>query len=76
MTSYIGPITNSIIENFINEMKKPSNVENITSNIINPLMCAILTNYYPYIIMIFAINIVTLILCILILIFIINKKNL
>lgn len=45
-----GPITNSIIDGIISEIKKKKTKEKIMKNIIDPLLCDLTTRYYPYLI--------------------------
>jgi len=46
--SYVGPITDAIIDAGINEFKKPSNRAKITKNIIDPIVKEISTKLLPY----------------------------
>lgn len=46
--SYVGPITDAIIDAGINEFKKPSNRIKITKNIIDPIVKEISTKLLPY----------------------------
>jgi len=64
MTTYIGPITDSIIDNFIKEVNSKKQKEKIMNNIIDPLLCDLAARYYPYFIMIIIILCVIIILLI------------
>ena len=45
-----GPITNSVIDGVISEIKKKKTKEKIMKNIVDPLLCDLTTRYYPYLI--------------------------
>jgi hypothetical protein len=46
--SYVGPITDAIIDAGINEFKKPANRAKITKNVIDPIVKEISTKLLPY----------------------------
>ena len=46
--SYVGPVTSSIIDASIEEIKKPANREKITKNIVNPIVKEISMKLLPY----------------------------
>ena len=46
--SYVGPITDAIIDAGINEFKKPANRAKITKNVIEPIVKEISTKLLPY----------------------------
>ena len=48
--TYIGPITDGIVNGLIDEFKKKKTKEKIVKNIIDPLLCDIAEKYYPHII--------------------------
>jgi hypothetical protein len=48
MTSYIGPLTEGIIDTCITEFKKPAIREKITKNIIDPVVREISIKLLPY----------------------------
>jgi hypothetical protein len=64
MTTYIGPITDSLIDHAIKEINSKKQKEKIMNNIIDPLLCDLAARYYPYFIMII------IILCVIILLLI------
>ena len=73
--SYIGPLTNAILDTIIKEIKKKHNKEKIMKNIIDPLLCDLTTRYYPHFLTITVILVVVVILLIAILVIsIINKS--
>jgi cytochrome c-type biogenesis protein CcmH/NrfF len=74
MDNFIGPITNSMLDNVIKEIKKKKNKEKIMKNIIDPLLCDITNRYYPHFMTITIILIVMVILLITILIMIVVQK--
>jgi hypothetical protein len=75
-TTYVGPITNNIIEEFINELKKKETKDKIFEGVINPLIRDISTRYYPYFILIIVVLVLIIVLLISILItMIVQKKN-
>lgn len=51
MSSYIGPITDSVIEMIIKELKKKETKEKVMKNIIDPLIKDMSSRYYPYFMM-------------------------
>ncbi len=74
--TYVGPITNNIMEEFINELKKKETKDKIFDGIINPLIRDISTRYYPYFILIIVVLVLIIVLLISILItMIVHKKN-
>jgi hypothetical protein len=48
--TYIGPITNGIVDGLIDEFKKKKTKDKIIKNIIDPLLCDIAEKYYPHVI--------------------------
>lgn len=73
MTSYIGPITNSVIEGISKELKKKETKDKIMKNIVNPLIHDVLARYYPYFISMLIIFLIIIILLVFILI--VNLKH-
>lgn len=67
MNTYIGPITNDLIDKITNEVKKKKTKEKIMRNIIDPLLCDIAKRYYPYLIMITSVLVIIILLLIVIL---------
>jgi hypothetical protein len=69
MSTYVGPITNGVIDCVIKEIKKKKTKEKIMKNIIDPLLCDLATRYYPHFITItiFLVVIVLLLISILVL---------
>ena len=68
MSSYIGPIADSLIDGIIKEFQKKEVKEKIEQNIINPLLADVLRKYYPYLVTIVIIFIIIILLLIWILI--------
>jgi len=68
MTSYIGPITDSVIEGIIRELKKKEVKEKVMKNVIDPLIRDMASRYYPYFMMIIVILLIIIILLVSILI--------
>ena len=66
--TYIGPITDSIIDCLIKEVKKKETKEKIMQNIIDPLLKDMSSRYYPYFMMIIVIMLIVIILLVIILI--------
>jgi hypothetical protein len=56
----IGPITNQLIETFINEFKKDDNKAKINENVIYPILYDITYKVYPYFISFFLLQIIIL----------------
>lgn len=75
MSTYIGPITNSMIDALSVELKKENTQEKITKNIIDPIMKKLFCRYSPYFITITVILLVNVILLILILILLTLRKK-
>ena len=75
MPNFIGPITNSLIDNIIKEFKKKEMKEKIITNICNPIIYDISIRFYPYFILILSILCIIIILLIIIIILIFSKKN-
>lgn len=74
MDSYIGPITNSFINNVIKEFKTPHNKKKIMKYIINPLFCDLTAKFYPHFIIFTIILFVMVIMLTVLLIYIILNK--
>ncbi len=47
-TTFIGPITDGIVKDFINEVKKKKNRDKIMKNLIEPILSDINDRYYPH----------------------------
>lgn len=72
--SFIGPMTDNIINSFIDEIKKKKNKEKIMKNIIEPIINDINDRYYPHMLMLIVLLALIIILLLLLLIGNINKK--
>jgi len=55
---YVGPITNSIIDGVIKELKRKRNKEKILKHIIDPLLYDLTSRYYHYFITIIIILVI------------------
>lgn len=66
--SYIGPLTNTIIDCVIKELKKKQTKEKVMNNIVDPLLRDMSSRYYPYFMMIIVVMLVIIILLVSILI--------
>lgn len=76
MTPFIGPITNSLIENIIKEFKKKEVKDKIIKNVCEPLLQDLSIRYYPYFICVIVILVLIIVLLLSILILIIlNRRN-
>lgn len=75
MSSYIGPITNSVIEGIINELKKKEVKDKVMNNIIDPLLHDMASKYYHYLMIIVIIVLIVIVLLVSILIISITNKN-
>lgn len=75
MSTYIGPMTNAIIDGVTNEIKKKKTKEKIMRNIIDPLLKDLSVRYYPYFVSITIVMAVIIILLIAILILLVLQKN-
>lgn len=77
MNKYIGPITNTVIDGIIKEIKKKKIKEKIMKNIFDPLLCDLTTRYYPHFLTITIILVVMVLLLISILVMLVlsNTKN-
>lgn len=67
MSNYIGPITDSVIEGIIRELKKKETKEKVMRDIIDPLLYDMASRYYPYFIMMIVILVIIIILLVAIL---------
>ena len=47
-TTFMGPITDGIVNDFINEVKKKKNRDKIMKNFIEPILNDINDRYYPH----------------------------
>lgn len=72
--SYIGPLTNTLIEKIIHELRKKKTKERVMENIIDPLLRDMAARYYPYFIMMIVILLIIIILLVSILIVNISQK--
>lgn len=75
MSTYIGPITDSVIEGIIKELKKKETKEKVMKHIIDPLLRDMSSRYYPYFIMMIVILLIIIILLVSILIVNITNKD-
>ena len=75
MPNFIGPITNSLIDNIIKEFKKKEMKEKIIKNICNPIIYDITIQFYPYFILILTVLCVIIILLSIIMILLFSKKK-
>jgi hypothetical protein len=48
--TYIGPITDGIVDGLIDEFQKKKTKDKIIKNIIDPLLCDIAEKYYPHVV--------------------------
>lgn len=71
----IGPLTNSIVEEFIKTMKDPITQDKIKVNVVDPITQYVLDKVYPYFVITSIIFILTFLIALLIL-FLMLKKNL
>jgi hypothetical protein len=75
MSSYVGPITNSVIDGVIKEINKKKTKEKIMRHVIDPLLCDLSIRYYPHFITITIVLVVIIILLIAILIILVINMN-
>ena len=75
MPNFIGPITNSLIDNIIKEFKKKEMKEKITTNICDPIIYDIRIRFYPYFVLILTILCIIIILLTIIIILLFSKKK-
>jgi uncharacterized membrane protein len=75
MTTYIGPITDSVIEGIIKELKKKETKEKVMKNIIDPLILDMSSRYYPYFMMVIIVLLIIVILLVAILVINIKSKD-
>ena len=47
-STYIGPFTDKLIDDFITEIRKEKNMEKIKSGVLDPVLCDINDRYYPH----------------------------
>ena len=74
MSTYLGPITNSVIDGIITEIKKKKTKEKIMRHIIEPLLRDLTIRYYPHLLTITIILVLMVLLLVSILIIIVVQK--
>lgn len=47
-STYIGPFTDKLIQDFIHEIRKEKNMNRIKENILDPVLCDINDRYFPH----------------------------
>lgn len=78
MSTFIGPVTNSIIDGLVKEFKKKETKEKLMKNICDPFLHDVAMRYYPYFIVTMIILLVIIVLLISILIIVLcngHKTN-
>jgi hypothetical protein len=75
MDLYIGPMTDSLLINISNELKKKKNKERIMKDIIGPILEDINKKYYPHFVSIISLFIMMILLLISLLILSIYTKK-
>lgn len=75
MTSYIGPICDSIIDSVVVEIKKPETKEKIMNDIVDPFLADMLNRYYPYFMVIIVFLFIVVVLLLAILLLSVSNKN-
>lgn len=75
ITGYIGPITDTVLNSIIKELRKKHNKEKIMKNIIDPLVHDITNRYYPHFISVTVVLIVIVILLFAILLLTVFQKQ-
>lgn len=74
MSTYIGPLTNSLIDYIIKEVNKKETKERIMTSVIDPFLSDLSIRYYPYFIMMIIILLLIVILLVALLVLaVINK---
>lgn len=71
--SFLGPLTDNLVDSFVNEMKKKKNKEKIMKNFIEPILNDINDRYYPH--MMVLVVLLALIVILLTLMLILNAIN-
>lgn len=74
MSTYIGPLTDGIIDSIIKEMKKKKTKDKIMRGIIDPLLCDLTSRYYRHLMTITGVLVFVIILLISILVLLVLKK--
>ena len=72
-TSFIGPMTENLINGFVDELKKKKNRDKIMRNVIEPILTDIDNRYFPH--MMTLTMLLTLIIILLIMLLIANTHN-
>lgn len=75
MSTFIGPVTDALIDGIIKEIKKKHNKEKIMKNIIDPLLCDLSSRYYPHFMSVIVVLILMVILLLAILIICIFNRG-
>jgi len=71
--SFIGPMTENIINSFVDEIKKKKNREKIMKNVIEPILSDINERYFPH--MMTLVVLLVMVIILLLLLLIANSKN-
>lgn len=74
MNNYVGPLTNTFIDAVTKEIKKKKTKEKIMTGIIDPLLCDLITRYYPHLMTIIIIMAIIVLLLVSILTLLILQK--
>ena len=75
MSTYVGPITNSVLDGIIKEIKKKKTKDKIMKNVFDPLLKDLTMRYYPHFITITIILVLMVLLLVIILIMVIIQTK-
>lgn len=67
-STFIGPLTDNLVNGFVDEMKKKKNRDKIMENIIEPILSDINSRYFPHIMGLAVLIVIVIILLLLLLI--------
>ena len=75
-SNYIGPFTDKLINDFIQEIRKEKNMERIRQNVLDPVLCDINDRYFPHMVtLITLLSLIVLLLTILLVMNFFDKDN-
>lgn len=67
--SFIGPMTDTLVNSFVDEMKKKKNRDKIMKNIVEPILNDINSRYFPHMMILTILIVIVIVLLLLLLIF-------
>jgi len=69
VNSFIGPMTDNLVNSFVDEMKKKKNRDKIMKNVVEPILNDINNRYFPHMMILIILIVIVIVLLLLLLIF-------